>query len=147
MCILWIRCTGYVLFKLARNNSNKQLLKSTNNNKYLWSSSGNDSLHRPNPWEFLINKKHKIIWCNVFKAASSSWMYNFAYMAGASETVLRNPKSILLNVARAKYPRPSWQEVSKQKMLKKMLENKLSNSKFSSKLSCKMLWILPQHFS
>lgn len=43
---------------------------------------GNDSLHRPNAWEFLINKQHHLIWCNIFKAASSSWMYNFNILAG-----------------------------------------------------------------
>lgn len=43
---------------------------------------GNDSLHRPNPWEFLVNRKHHLVWCNVFKAASTSWMYNFNLLAG-----------------------------------------------------------------
>lgn len=28
---------------------------------------GNDSLHKPNPWEYLINKKYRLVWCNVFK--------------------------------------------------------------------------------
>lgn len=31
----------------------------------------------PNAWEFVIDAHHNIIWCNVFKAASSSWMFNF----------------------------------------------------------------------
>lgn len=43
---------------------------------------GNDSLHKPNPWEFLVNRQYKVVWCNVFKAASTSWMYNFNLMAG-----------------------------------------------------------------
>jgi chondroitin 4-sulfotransferase 11 len=43
---------------------------------------GNDSLHRPNAWEFLVNRDHHLIWCNVFKAASTSWMYNFNLLAG-----------------------------------------------------------------
>lgn len=43
---------------------------------------GNDSLHRPNAWEFLVNREHHLIWCNVFKAASTSWMYNFNLLAG-----------------------------------------------------------------
>jgi chondroitin 4-sulfotransferase 11 len=43
---------------------------------------GNDSLHRPNAWEFLVNKEYHLIWCNVFKAASTSWMYNFNLLAG-----------------------------------------------------------------
>lgn len=43
---------------------------------------GNDSLHRPNAWEFLVNREHHLVWCNVFKAASTSWMYNFNLLAG-----------------------------------------------------------------
>ena len=43
---------------------------------------GNNSLHRPNAWEFLANREHHLIWCNVFKAASTSWMYNFNLLAG-----------------------------------------------------------------
>lgn len=43
---------------------------------------GNDTLHRPNPWEFLVDNKHRLVWCNVFKAASTSWMYNFNILAG-----------------------------------------------------------------
>lgn len=43
---------------------------------------GNDTLHRPNPWEFLVDNKHHLVWCNVFKAASTSWMYNFNILAG-----------------------------------------------------------------
>ena len=27
--------------------------------------------------EFFVDSKHKLIWCNIFKAASSSWMYYF----------------------------------------------------------------------
>ncbi|XP_026687469.1 uncharacterized protein LOC103520631 [Diaphorina citri] len=46
------------------------------------SSASNDSLHRPNPWEFLINRQYGLVWCNVFKAASSSWLFNFNVLAG-----------------------------------------------------------------
>lgn len=31
----------------------------------------------PNAWEFFISTGHGIAWCNVFKAASSTWMYYF----------------------------------------------------------------------
>lgn len=31
----------------------------------------------PNAWEFFISPGHGITWCNVFKAASSTWMYYF----------------------------------------------------------------------
>lgn len=33
--------------------------------------------HPPNAWEFFISPGHGLAWCNVFKAASSTWMYYF----------------------------------------------------------------------
>lgn len=68
---------------------------------------GNDSLHKPNPWEFLVSKKHHLVWCNVFKAASTSWMYNFNLLAGYSPKFLKQTKLVPLSLARQKYPRPS----------------------------------------
>ncbi|KAF2878661.1 hypothetical protein ILUMI_27510 [Ignelater luminosus] len=68
---------------------------------------GNDSLHKPNPWEFLVNKKYHLVWCNVFKAASTSWMYNFNLLAGYSPKFLKQTKLVPLSLARQKYPRPS----------------------------------------
>ena len=35
-----------------------------------------------NAWEFVLEPKHGLIWCNVFKAASSTWYYNFNILAG-----------------------------------------------------------------
>ncbi|XP_039277891.1 carbohydrate sulfotransferase 11-like [Nilaparvata lugens] len=67
----------------------------------------NDTLHRPNPWEFFINRKHHLIWCNVFKAASSSWMYNFNILAGYTPAYLRRTNTVALTLARRRYPRPS----------------------------------------
>ncbi|XP_030385116.1 carbohydrate sulfotransferase 11 isoform X2 [Scaptodrosophila lebanonensis] len=72
---------------------------------------GHDSWHTPNTWEFLVNKKYHIIWCNVFKAASSSWMFNFNVLAGYSPSYLRKTKKILLNLARERYPRVSLEEL------------------------------------
>ncbi|XP_023727939.1 carbohydrate sulfotransferase 11 isoform X2 [Cryptotermes secundus] len=69
--------------------------------------SGNDSLHRPNPWEFLVNRPYHLVWCNVFKAASTSWMYNFNILAGYNSKFLKNSKLVPLNLARRRYPRPS----------------------------------------
>ena len=31
----------------------------------------------PNAWEFFIDSTHGLVWCNIFKAASSAWLYNF----------------------------------------------------------------------
>jgi chondroitin 4-sulfotransferase 11 len=33
--------------------------------------SGEDDLHQPDPWEYLINKEHHLVWCNIFKSGSS----------------------------------------------------------------------------
>ncbi|KAG8225638.1 hypothetical protein J437_LFUL013670, partial [Ladona fulva] len=40
----------------------------------------------PNAWEFFIDERHHLVWCNVFKAASSSWMYNFNLLGSTSVT-------------------------------------------------------------
>jgi len=72
---------------------------------------GEDALHQPKPWEFLINKDHHLVWCNVFKSASSSWMYNFNILAGYSPYFLKSSKKVPLTLAREKYPRPSVDEL------------------------------------
>lgn len=30
-----------------------------------------------NSKEFFVDYAHSLVWCNIFKAASSSWLYNF----------------------------------------------------------------------
>ncbi|XP_058795957.1 carbohydrate sulfotransferase 11 isoform X2 [Phymastichus coffea] len=74
---------------------------------------GNDSLHRPNAWEFLVNREHHLIWCNVFKAASTSWMYNFNLLAGYSAQFLKASKAVPVSLARQKYPRPTAEELAR----------------------------------
>lgn len=81
-------------------------------NFYSPKQTGNDTLHKPNPWEFLIDKKHHLVWCNVFKAASTSWMYNFNLLAGYSPQFLKKSQVVPLTLARKKYPRPSVAQVS-----------------------------------
>ena len=68
---------------------------------------GNDPLHQANPWEYFINREHKFVWCNVFKSASTSWMYVFNILAGYSEQFLKKTNRIPLTLARDRYPRPS----------------------------------------
>ncbi|XP_060516826.1 carbohydrate sulfotransferase 11-like isoform X2 [Cylas formicarius] len=80
----------------------------------------NDTLHKPNAWEFLINVKHRLVWCNVFKAASTSWMYNFNILAGYSPKFLQRSKVVPVTLARQKYPRPSLAS------LRKALKNSIS---------------------
>ncbi|XP_017891132.1 carbohydrate sulfotransferase 11 [Ceratina calcarata] len=74
---------------------------------------GNDSLHKPNAWEFLVNREYHLIWCNVFKAASTSWMYNFNLLAGYSPQFLKASKAVPVSLARQKYPRHTAEELSK----------------------------------
>ncbi|KAL9701942.1 hypothetical protein quinque_005383 [Culex quinquefasciatus] len=63
--------------------------------------------YKPKAWEYLINRDYHLVWCNVFKAASTSWMYNFNLLAGYSPEFLRKTKDVPLQLARQKYPRPS----------------------------------------
>ena len=74
---------------------------------------GEGDLLRINPWEYLINKRYNIVWCNVFKSASSSWMYIFNLLAGYSKEFLDKSRAVPLQLAREKYPRPSVDELSR----------------------------------
>lgn len=49
--------------------------------------------------------------CNVFKAASTSWMYNFNLLAGYSPQFLRKSNIVALELARKRYGRVSVKEV------------------------------------
>ncbi|XP_063610472.1 carbohydrate sulfotransferase 11-like [Penaeus indicus] len=71
-------------------------------NKYGFNSSRNQII---NSKEFLVNKEHGLIWCNVFKAASSTWMWHFNILAGYTEEELLDNINDPLNMARARYPR------------------------------------------
>ncbi|GAB0097159.1 Carbohydrate sulfotransferase [Sergentomyia squamirostris] len=66
---------------------------------------------QPNSREFLINKHHRLIWCNVFKAASTSWLYNFNILAGYTPQFLKKAKENPINLARKKYERPSIEQL------------------------------------
>lgn len=76
-----------------------------------------DQLHKPNSWEFLVNRKFHIIWCNVFKAASTSWMYNFNILAGYSPQFLRKSNIVPLELARKRYGRVSMNQVNTNKQI------------------------------
>lgn len=70
------------------------------------------------PW--LTTKACFLYRCNVFKAASSSWMFNFNVLAGYSPSYLHKTKKILLNLARERYPRVNLQEVRLSRFSKKL---------------------------
>ncbi|CAB3228835.1 unnamed protein product [Arctia plantaginis] len=68
---------------------------------------------KANAWEYLINRQYHVIWCNVFKAASTSWMYNFNLMANYTAAFLDKTKEVPLELARKKYARPTTEMIRK----------------------------------
>ena len=53
---------------------------------------GEDNLHQPNPWEYFIaeTKDVNLVWCNIFKAASSRYGKHITYnMYPSNITTLR----------------------------------------------------------
>jgi len=70
-----------------------------------------DALHTPNPWEYIVNKEAGLVWCNIFKSASSSWMYVFNVLAGYEKKFLDKTKKVPLQLARDKYGRPSLADI------------------------------------
>ncbi|XP_046393320.1 carbohydrate sulfotransferase 11-like isoform X2 [Ischnura elegans] len=65
----------------------------------------------PNAWEFFVDEHHHLVWCNIFKAASSSWMYNFNLLGGYKEQYLRRSRKSPLALARERFPRPSVEQL------------------------------------
>ncbi|XP_026742596.1 carbohydrate sulfotransferase 11 isoform X1 [Trichoplusia ni] len=71
------------------------------------------SSQKSNAWEYLINRQYHVIWCNIFKAASTSWMYNFNLMANYTAAFLDKTKEVPLELARKKYARPTAEMIKK----------------------------------
>lgn len=74
----------------------------------------------PNAWEFFISPGHGIAWCNVFKAASTTWMYYMNILAGYDLKYLQRTVATPLELARKRFPRPSLED------LYEALENSIS---------------------
>uniref|UniRef100_A0A182YFD2 Carbohydrate sulfotransferase n=1 Tax=Anopheles stephensi TaxID=30069 RepID=A0A182YFD2_ANOST len=66
----------------------------------------------PNAWEFFISPGHGIAWCNIFKAASSTWMYYFNILGGYSVQYLQRTKASPIDLARKRFPRPTATELN-----------------------------------
>uniref|UniRef100_A0A182QLS7 Carbohydrate sulfotransferase n=1 Tax=Anopheles farauti TaxID=69004 RepID=A0A182QLS7_9DIPT len=66
----------------------------------------------PNAWEFFISPGHGIAWCNIFKAASSTWMYYFNILGGYSVKYLQRTKASPIDLARKRFPRPTANELN-----------------------------------
>ena len=95
----------------------RKMLKEEVCHKFGLDTNGNDTLHQINPWEYMINEKYKLVWCNVFKSASTSWMYIFNVLAGYNTKFLQKTKAVPLQLARDKYSRPTKEQ------LQRVLEN------------------------
>jgi hypothetical protein len=74
----------------------------------------------PNAWEFFISPGHGIAWCNVFKAASTQWMYYMNILAGYDLKYLQRTVATPLELARKRFPRPNLED------LNEALENSIS---------------------
>ncbi|XP_013178127.1 PREDICTED: carbohydrate sulfotransferase 11 [Papilio xuthus] len=61
--------------------------------------------------EFFVDHAHNLVWCNIFKAASSSWLYNFNILGGYDKKFLARTQQTPLTLARKKFPRPSEEEL------------------------------------
>lgn len=56
------------------------MLEMAQRQTHLWEACAKLDLigrHTPNAWEFVLSPGHSLSWCNVFKAASSTWLYYF----------------------------------------------------------------------
>ena len=60
-----------------------------------------------NSKEFVINDRFKLVWCNIFKSASSTWIYNFLLMKNISKDKINQPFITPINLLRKIYPRPT----------------------------------------
>lgn len=66
-----------------------------------------------NSFEYLIDERHKLVWCSIFKSASSTWFYNFCLLAGIDTKRMEGSRTSPVQFARqTAYPRPSVQTLS-----------------------------------
>lgn len=62
--------------------------------------------HPPTPQYsvFYIDREHKLTWCPIYKAASSTWMYNLCLLAGYTEEYLAENHKQTNQLAREAFP-------------------------------------------
>ncbi|XP_046387638.1 carbohydrate sulfotransferase 11-like [Ischnura elegans] len=90
----------------------EQVCRRHNLGLYRQSAKASSIKHPPTPQYsvFYIDKPHKLAWCPIYKAASSTWLYNFLILGGVSEESLKTPKEQLSVLARRIYPEPEYSE-------------------------------------
>ncbi|XP_021928309.1 carbohydrate sulfotransferase 11-like isoform X1 [Zootermopsis nevadensis] len=62
--------------------------------------------HPPTPQYsvFYIDREHKLTWCPIYKAASSTWLYNLCLLAGYSEEYIAENHKQINQLAREAFP-------------------------------------------
>ena len=67
-----------------------------------------------NPWEYFVVKRQpkNLVWCNVFKSASSSWLYVLNQLSGHATNFLDGSREPPVTIARKAFPRPTLREVT-----------------------------------
>ncbi|XP_068249877.1 carbohydrate sulfotransferase 13-like [Palaemon carinicauda] len=58
----------------------------------------------PNYDVFYIDKREELAWCPVYKAASTSWLYNFIKLGGVEESEITTAKEQVSTIARRIWP-------------------------------------------
>lgn len=58
----------------------------------------------PNYDVFYIDKREELAWCPIYKAASTSWLYNFIKLGGVEESEVKNAKEQVSTIARRIWP-------------------------------------------
>ena len=60
-----------------------------------------EAVIKPNAWEFVIDAHHSLVWCNVFKAASSAWIHNFNLLGELNYfqiIIIHNKQKIIIGI-------------------------------------------------
>ncbi|KAG7167850.1 carbohydrate sulfotransferase 9-like [Homarus americanus] len=65
----------------------------------------------PNYDVFYIDRPDLLAWCPIYKAASTSWLYNFIKLAGLSESYIQNTKEQVSHVARKVWPVQDYEDI------------------------------------
>lgn len=59
--------------------------------------------------------RYGLVWCNIFKAASSTWLTHFLMMAGVKRQEIVKYRNSPVEAARQFYPRPSISDLQRYK--------------------------------
>lgn len=64
----------------------------------------------PNYDVFYIDRHEELVWCPIYKAASTSWLYNFLKLGGVEEMYIENTKEQVSHMARRIWPPLDYQD-------------------------------------